>query len=369
MLFYRHTTDHARQPVALENQFAGSEASACWIIGGGKSLADLPCAEIDASPVPKMCLNLAGTRLVRPTFWTAYDPSARFHRSVYLDASVMKFVHPRRSMDLVPETTFKVGDCPNLYSFETDKQRGFADFLSPLHSAIVDWNDTFVQAINILYRLGFRELYLAGCEMQIRPADEWIAAASEKNVTYRDKMLLGEFARECEQHGLSRPDMERWGTAAQYHFEETKSLAAAINTDQHYFRIGQYLRLSRRSMSLAGLKLISVTPGSRLNDDFPYRDAHEVCRELTSRIGDPQAETTAGRYTHRVDRAPANLGPMRDYRPPHWKTESPARAEQKQPAERQSTFRNSSRDAGSSRHAELKNYLAAPIEVELDEEG
>ena len=57
-------------------------------------------------------------------------------------------------MDLVPETTFKVCECPGVVFFDRDAQRGFADFLPPMPAGIVDWNDTFVQAIEIAYRLG-----------------------------------------------------------------------------------------------------------------------------------------------------------------------------------------------------------------------
>src|SRR5262245_6793510 len=145
-MFYRLHTDHTQTPAGLEDAFGGPAPSACWLIGGGPSLAALPCDAIARSPVPKMCLNLAGPRLLRPTFWTSYDPSFRFHRSIYLDAGVIKFVHRRRAMDLVPETAFKVCECPATFFFDRQPERGFADFLAPHHSGIVDWNDTLVQA-------------------------------------------------------------------------------------------------------------------------------------------------------------------------------------------------------------------------------
>src|SRR5262245_23167651 len=91
-MFYRLHTDGTRTEVALADAYAGPTRTACWLIGGGPSLVELPCQAIARSPVPKFAVNLAGTRLLRPTFWTSYDPSARFHRSIYLDASVTKFV-------------------------------------------------------------------------------------------------------------------------------------------------------------------------------------------------------------------------------------------------------------------------------------
>ena len=104
--FFRLETDGTKAAGIPQDAFAGPGRTACWIIGGGPSLTEMPCAEIAASPAPNFGVNLAGTGTLRTNLWTSYDPSARFHRSVYLDASIVKFVHRRRAMDLVPETTF-----------------------------------------------------------------------------------------------------------------------------------------------------------------------------------------------------------------------------------------------------------------------
>ncbi len=299
-MFYQMHTDRQLQPVDLAHRFAGPMASSCWLIGGGPSLAELPIEEIARTPTPRMAINLAGTHLLRPTFWTAYDPSSRFHRSVYLDPSIMKFVPKRRGMDLVPGTTFKVCESPNLFVFEQDKQRGFANFVHPLHQTIIDWADSFVQAIDILYQLGFRKIYLAGCDMQVHPSESMKTLAQNRGLSYDERSPLRTFVDRCRHIGLSRQQLDELERPPQYHFDEDKPLMSAVNTDMHYFKVVQFLRLSRRAMSLAGLELISVTPGSRLNDHFRYQEAGEVCRELRAIVGDPSMETTRGRYT-RID--------------------------------------------------------------------
>jgi len=73
-VFYRLNTDQTELPVPLENLYAGPTPSACWLIGGGPSLRQLPVDHIRDSPIPRMCINLSGSRLLRPTFWTSYDP-------------------------------------------------------------------------------------------------------------------------------------------------------------------------------------------------------------------------------------------------------------------------------------------------------
>jgi len=316
--FFRWTTDKRKHETSLRNQFAGPGGSSCWLVGGGPSLKQADIELLNASPAPKMCINLAGAGLIRPTFWTSYDPTSRFLRSVYLDAGVMKFVHRRRAMDIVPETTFKVCECPNLYFFEGDSQRGFNDFLSQSHRTIVDWNDSMVQAIDILYQLGFRTVYLLGCEMRISASEEMIEFARQRNVEYRPEKLLGDFVKECEAKGISKAELASLQSPEQYHFEQQKSFEATISTDFHYFRVAQFMRLSREAISLAGMKLISVTPGSLLNDYFETINQAEASQRILESVGDPGKEQTAGRYTDDRVRLPKLGGMMRDFQPLHW---------------------------------------------------
>lgn len=311
-LFFRLDTDRRAIPAPLENLFAGPQPSACWLIGGGPSLDELPCDEIARSPIPKMAINLAGTKKLRPDFWTAYDPTVRFQRSIYLDPGVLKFVHRRRAMDLVPETTFKVCECPGVVFFDRDPQRSFSNLLSPGALGIIDWADTMVQAIDILYRLGFRTIYLAGCELRVRPSAEQLARASQAGYEVRPHELLAEFIERCAEHGVSRTELEAASDWRQYHFDERKSLSAAVQTDQHYFRIAQCLRLSRSCLVRHGVELISVTPDSRLNDYFPYCSVNDVLQDIRAAVGDPDRERTRGCYTQTVDRWPKEWGPMRD---------------------------------------------------------
>ncbi len=317
-MFYRAETDGGVTAVPLEGHWGGVGEAACFLIGGGPSLTTLPVERIAACPVPRMAVNLAGARVLRPMFWTSYDPTARFHRSVYLDAGVIKFVHRRRAMDLVPETTIKVCECPATYVFDRDGQRGFANFVAAGQSAIVDWQDSLVQAIDILYRLGFRTIYMAGTEMRVRPSEAQIAAANAVGVEYDRDGLMVDFVKACEAKGLCKARLDELPAGSQYHFGEQKSIGAAANTDFHYFRVTQYLRLSRRAMSLAGLRLVSVTPGSRLNGFFPYEECDAVVARLMEAVGDPQREPCVGVYTGKAARGVGTTEPMRDFKPHHW---------------------------------------------------
>lgn len=323
-LFFSLGTDRVERGIDLRDRFGGPFPSACWLIGGGPSLLKLSKDEVVNSPIPKMGINLAGSRIFRPNFWTSYDPTARFHRSVYLDAGIMKFVHRRRAMDLVPGTTFKVCDCPNLYFFDRDTKRSFDNFVSSSHQKIIDWADSMIQAIDILFQLGFRRIYLAGCEMRIAPSEAQIEAAEKKGIRWEETGRMKKFLKEAEEAGLSSEELDRMPAALQYHFGESKPIQAAANTDEHYFRISQYLRLSRRSMSRAGLELISVTPNSRLNDYFEFMSVEEVASRETLKIGDPASEKTVGNYRGTKDSNSPEFGPMFDFSAPDFsKTSRP----------------------------------------------
>lgn len=319
-MFFRVHSDGLRTPVDLCGHFAGPVSTACWLVGGGPSLRDAPCDRIQLSPVPKFAVNLCGFGRIRPDLWTAYDPTVRFHRSTYLDASVLKLLPTRRATDVVPGTNYKVGDCPNTVFFERDGQRGFHDFPprqapSNGQSRIVDWQDSLVQAIELAWRLGFRRLFLVGCDMHVRPPEEHLRRAELAGVRYQPEEQLRGFYDRCRTAGLDPADLARAEAIQPYHFDETKSLAAAIQTDFHYFRVVQYLRLSRRAMALAGLELISATPGSRLNPFFPYRPIDDLLDQIANEIGDAGRETTRGQYGRRADAAGAG---MKDFRPHNW---------------------------------------------------
>ena len=328
-MFYRISTDGTEIRLPLADAFSGPSRTGCWIIGGGPSLTALPTERIAASPLPKFSINLAGHGLLRPTYWTAYDPTGRFQKSTYLDPSIMKFIPRGRAMDVVPGTTSKVCDSPNTVFFDRDQTVGFHDFLSRSTTtqtseaqaslgAITDWQDSLIQAIHIAHAIGFRTLYLAGCDMHVAPGPQWIEQAAAVGVTHSPRELLRDFHQRSTERGITLPEDDPCGSTLQYHFDESKPLAAAIQTDLHYFRVAQYLRLSRRALALAGMELISVTPGSRLNDYFSYVSVESVLDRIATEIGEPRNEPTRGLYSEQLRRTPEGLGPMRDFKPHHW---------------------------------------------------
>ncbi|MEM9704363.1 MAG: hypothetical protein AAF907_18120, partial [Planctomycetota bacterium] len=313
--FFRLDTDRRRTGAGLDDVFAGPVPTPAWLVCGGPSLSAEVCRVIAGSPAPVMAVNLAGHGLLRPDMWTSYDPTCRFLRSLYLDASVRKFLHGRRASDLVPETTFKVCDSPDVYFFDRDVGRVFGSLIDFGSERIVDWADSMAQAIDILSRLGFRKIYLAGADLYVRPSDEQVEAADGRGVIYQERMPLDEFASACRSAGLSEADLAALPAGRQYHFSESKPWGSAVQTDRHYFRVVQWLRQSRRNLALHGIELISVTPGSRLNDHFESATVAEADAAIRRAVGDPAAEVTEGLYHTAAPRLPEGCGPKRDIPP------------------------------------------------------
>lgn len=366
MLFFRSSTDGATQDAtaALENLYAGTEPTACWLVGSGPSLLDADIDAIAGSPAPKIGVNFSGRGpdgtppLLTPDIWTSYDPTARFHRSIFLNPRIMKFLKSDKDKNLVPGTNFKACDCPATYFFHNEC-RGYSDFLRPGSNAILNAKDSFVQALDIGFRLGFRIFYCVGTDMVIRPSAGQVRLAESVGMTYdpnkgtlikRDNVrdvwsdrlpdFVDEYVR--ARNGLERAkaieELETPARESQYSFTERKPLAAALHSDSHYWERVQYLRLSRRCLSINGVSLVSCTPGSRLNAWFRTSTVAEACEAIRKSVGCPASEKTKGKYSGDVDLS-LGLPVHKDVMPYSWppkhlmaKPKAPLQQDAKDPA-------------------------------------
>lgn len=353
-LFYRVATDGRVMDCSfLENSYGGTGPASVWLIGGGPSLKSAPLETIKDSPAPVFGVNLAGRDkdgeppLIRPDLWTCFDPSERFHRSIYLDPSIQKFMLGGRTLDLVPGGTEKVCDCPNTY-FINHETRGYLDAFGQQHQKILHSLDAFMQAIDICFRLGFRRIYCVGCDMRIRPSEAQVQFAESVGVTYdrekgwtiweqdskthqsdrlsdfRDRVQISGKFKSKTDASLALEKVER---ESQYSFGDPKRFLAACACDNHYWDRVQYLRLSRKNMSLNGLELISCTPDSRLNLFFPYVSPFDAAKRITSEVGSWESESSMEAYGGERERR-NDLPFHRDIDPYGWKKQAEKKIEE-----------------------------------------
>lgn len=322
MLLYRTDTDKNRidvSPVLCDSYPGGS----CWIIGAGPSLLNLSDQDIERiqnSPAAKFAVNHGGRRkdgswIIKPTHWTSYDPTDKFSQALYNDPSIVKFVSGTRSMDVVPDDTRKLCDAPNMY-FITKEDRPYSRMFDRNAQAVLDCRDSFIQAIDIAFRLGFRRLYCIGTELKINPSPEQRAYIESFGLTFEDDLLkrrdgyltdrLSEMVEEVRikagmpSKGQATAKLfEDKGREDQYCFGDRKAFAAAVSCDGHYWERVQFLRLGRRCMELNGLELYSCTPKSRLNSVFKYLPVWQAVAEIQGRTGSYQEDLERA-YTDRM---------------------------------------------------------------------
>lgn len=303
--------------------------SSAFIVGAGPSLRNLTIPERQAihdAPAIRFALNHGGRGQdgepwrVRPTHWTAYDPTAQFSRSLFLDPTITKFVKASRSADLIPGPGYlKIGDAPGVVLYSCRDKISHSEKFNPFGDWILDIRDSLVLTMSLAVHLGCRKLYLLGTDMKITPSQAQLDYALEAGVKYP---VRGEV-----KGNVFRPDPsgERWSDRLSdfvyaisvqtakpklkikeelsaleqnptYAISEQKSFFNAINTDGHYSWITEHLRQSRLSLQKYGIEVISCTPDSRLNQFFEYQDVSTVCESLKA-VSDVSKETTKGAYT------------------------------------------------------------------------
>lgn len=317
MLFSRISTDESR--VDCTKQLSGLySGSACWVVGSASLLFKEQISDVQSSGLPVLACNLSGRNAkggwaIKPDIWTTYDPTARFPLSIYRDPTILKFCNAARARDIVPSTDDKLCDMPNLYFIENGL-RSYDDFFGLHHTNINNSKDSFIQLLDIGYRLGFRTFYCVGVELAIRPSKAQLDLAESVGVKYEDfhtmhetpkhgylrQSTLGAFVDEVARMGFSGEQrdaitaLESVERESQYAFNEVKPLSSAIAADRHYYNTVQYLRLARKNMKLCGINLYATSRTSRLCPFFPYISTEDV-----SDMNQQPDDNLTGLYTGR----------------------------------------------------------------------
>jgi len=167
------TQDH--HPLWLGDIYRGRSA---FLICGGPSFGKLDHAPLARPGVVTMSVNNS-VRTFRPNMWVSVDSPDHWIRSVWLDPTIMKWVpisHSPKKIFNSDSWTFmdlRVGDCPNIVYYKRNEHFQAKQFL---------WEDCFnwgnhkkfgggrtvmLPAIRILYILGFRRVYLLGCDLNM----------------------------------------------------------------------------------------------------------------------------------------------------------------------------------------------------------
>lgn len=165
--------DADMRPVDLQEAYKGQTA---FLLCGGPSLN-----EMDLSLIPDTAtiaaVNQVGATHRKPHIWFGVDHPKRFHASIWEDPTIMKFAsadHRADKYSILVDGQWVAanrgpGDTPNTFFINCDNPWGGKLFLQRTTSwSTVHGNrTTMLLALRMLYWLGFRTVYLLGCDFKM----------------------------------------------------------------------------------------------------------------------------------------------------------------------------------------------------------
>lgn len=203
------TIDKSAQQIAVVNAIGNSAAclenswkdTGCFLVCGGPSLNAMDLTLLGQRGITIAAVNQCGATHVRPHIWFSVDSPDRFHSSIWLDPTVMKFAKRRYAKNTVYEKTQgqfvdtkkQLKTLPNMWFYEHSGSYDPATFLTQPNPT---WGNTrhsvMLIAIRLLYWLGMRTIYIVGADFHMSPEQTYafddpkdhIASASN-NATYR----------------------------------------------------------------------------------------------------------------------------------------------------------------------------------------
>ena len=230
-MLYRYTQSQLRIPTDLYGIF---ENQSCFLAGGAPSLKDEKVELLGQPGINVMAMNNTAS-LVPCNLWIGCDKPPCYCTRIIKDPRIMKFgVISRRDWQI---DGVKWKHYPNTYFMATtDKYFGTDNFLN-MHRDYVWWKNTFYIAIQLLYRLGFRKIYLVGCSFAI---------TKDSQYSYNTKLT----------EGMVSWNQKTYNTCA-------NNMKKLKNTFKQY-----------------GVDIVSATPNSPLNDIYRHISFDQAVEEV-----------------------------------------------------------------------------------------
>jgi hypothetical protein len=236
-----------------------------FLICNGPSFVKLDHNKLKLPGVLTFGIN-NGPKTFRPNFWTSVDDPVRFLKSIWLDPKITKFVpqtfHEKPIFDNEKWEimTTKVGECPNVVGYRRNEKFVAQRFL---REPTINWGNhkdygggrsVMLASLRILHLLGFRTVYLLGCDMKM-----------SENYTY--------------------------------HFDEQRSKGAINCNMSTYDRLkNEYLPALKPVFDEAGYKVFNCNPESELKV-FPFVSFEDAIKETIKNLGDVPNERVWGMYS------------------------------------------------------------------------
>ena len=245
-----------------------------FLVLNGASLKDFDWEKLRRPGICGMGVN-NGAHGFRPQFWTCVDDPSRFMLSIWQDPNIQKFVpqphfeKPIWDTDRDVLSNLKVRDFPNVLGYRRNERFQAGKWL---HEDTFNWGNhqqygggrsVMLVALRLAYILGFRRVYLLGCDFQM----------DEQN---------------------------------RYWFDEQRTASAIRNNTDSYRRLTGYFEQLKPYFDRAGFEVFNANPESQLKV-FPFVD-------LDDALCGAEVRTSASTHGMYVDRLKAPALPKEEYR-------------------------------------------------------
>jgi len=276
--FYQPVPMFFTREGAQLNLIGHYRGKSAFLICNGPSFASLDKKLLDKPGVITFGIN-NGPKTYRPTFWSCVDDPARFLKSIWLDSRITKFVPQAHFEKLIFDNEkwetmkVRVGECPNVIGYRRN-EKFMADRY--LFEDSINWGNSkdlgggrsvMLPALRILFLLGFRKVYLLGCDMKM-----------------------------TEQYC--------------YHFDESRGKGAVNCNMSTYDRLkNEYLPALKPIFEAEGFHVFNCNPESELKV-FPFLPFEDAIKDAVKELGDVPNERVWGMYSNPEEK-------------PKWKQEPP----------------------------------------------
>lgn len=224
----------ARLPLDFRSTYSG----ACFLVGGGYQLPEVK-HKLDNPSIFTMAMNNAATQFT-PNLWVGADSPDHYSPSIMLNPTIMKFLYMRyvdeHAIGGVPASSL-----PNTY-FMARHDFEIKDFFTS-RNAFGWWKNVHMLALEVLYYLGFRTVYMVSCGLSI-------------------------------------------DARGPYGYESDLAPAEIAFNKVTYAHVVADVRALHREAAIPPQKLdmISCTPDSKLNDFLPYVELDDAIQREAARV-------------------------------------------------------------------------------------
>ncbi len=164
------------KPFPIEGMYKGAS---CFIILSGPSTNQLNLSLLDRPNIVTFGVNNSPT-IIRPKLWTCVDDPEKFMISIFRDPLITKFIPVKKQKKRIFDNTkwamsdMIVKDCPNVIYYHRNEK---FDPLTYLTEPTINWGShkkhggrrsVFLAAIKICYLLGFKRIFLLGCDFHMK---------------------------------------------------------------------------------------------------------------------------------------------------------------------------------------------------------